>query len=156
MTMPAVGSPAPVFRLKNQDNNLISLEQFKGKWVVTYFYPKAQTSGCTVQACGIRDAGNTWKALHAVVLGISPDKPEALKKFQSVEQLPFDLLSDSDHKVAEMYDVWQQKSMYGRTYMGMTRTTFVIDPNGKVAKVFENVKPAEHAEQVLSWLKENQ
>lgn len=156
MALLQTGENAPGFRLKNQDNQLISLDQFKGKWVVTYFYPKALTSGCTVQACGIRDAGTAWKKLNCVVLGISPDKPELLKKFQTVEHLPFDLLSDLDHSTAEAYGVWQQKSMYGRTYMGMARTTYIIDPNGKVAHVFEKVKPAEHAAQVEAWLKEHQ
>ncbi|MCP5405671.1 MAG: thioredoxin-dependent thiol peroxidase [Pseudomonadaceae bacterium] len=151
-----VGDVAPDFRLKNQNNQLISLGQYKGKWIITYFYPKALTSGCTVQACAVRDHKNDWAGLNAVVLGISPDKPELLKKFERAENLNFQLLSDSEHKAAEAYGVWQEKSMYGRTYMGMVRSTFIIGPDGLVAKVFPKVTPKTHADEVMDWLKEHQ
>lgn len=156
MGLLAVGDTAPGFQLKNQNNQLISLEQFRGKWVVTYFYPKASTSGCTVQACGIRDAlGQSSDALRrsgVVVLGISPDKPAAMKKFAEAEGLPFTLLGDESHETLESYGVWQEKSMYGRKYMGVARVTYIVDQQGKIAHVMPKVDPKTHAAQVGEWL----
>lgn len=151
-----VGEKAPVFQLRNQDNQLISLDQFRGKWVITYFYPKASTPGCTVQACALRDSlGLKTDAIRrsgAVVLGISPDKPPALKKFAEAKGLPFTLLGDTGHQVAESYGVWQEKSMYGRKYMGIARATYIIDPEGKIAHVIPKADPKTHAAVVGDWL----
>ena len=122
--------------------------------MVVYFYPKADTPGCTTQACGVRDHQRDYQGLGAVVLGISPDPPSKLKRFQEKQALNFTLLSDEDHSVAEAYGVWAQKSMYGKTYFGNERTTFVLDPVGRVAKVLCKVKPAEHDELVLEALRE--
>lgn len=151
----SVGDFAPEFTLKNQSNQLISLSQFKGKWVVTYFYPKASTPGCTVQACAVRDHKADWAKANTVVLAVSPDKPAALKKFVDGESLNFHLLSDALHKTAEAYGTWVEKSMYGKTYMGMARSTFVIDPQGKIAHIIPKADPKTHADDVLNWLKEN-
>jgi len=146
------GKKAPAFKLNDQDGNPIRLSQFKGRHVVLYFYPKADTPGCTTQACGVRDHEQAYDAADAVVLGVSPDPPEALAKFADKHALGFTLLSDPDHKVAEAYGVWVEKSMYGRKYFGNERTTFVIGPTGKVERVFRKVRPAEHDELVLGAL----
>ncbi|MFZ2587294.1 MAG: thioredoxin-dependent thiol peroxidase [Alphaproteobacteria bacterium] len=154
MAQAVVGVKAPPIQLQNQNNQLISLDQFKGKWVITYFYPKASTPGCTVQACGLRDAMPDLNKVGAVVLGISPDKPAALKKFADAEGLTFQLLSDESHATAEAYGVWREKSMYGRTYMGMIRVTFIINPDGIIAHVIEKVDTKTHAADVITWMKE--
>ncbi|RYG62138.1 MAG: thioredoxin-dependent thiol peroxidase [Alphaproteobacteria bacterium] len=149
MTRPGVGDKAPLFKLPNQDGVMTDLADSLGQLVVIYFYPKALTSGCTVQACDLRDS---WKVLQKQgirVYGISPDQPKLLKNFQEVEQLPFDLLSDNDHKVAELYGTWQEKSMYGRKYMGMARDSFLIGRDGTVISVLQKVKPAEHVGQII-------
>src|SRR5687767_182112 len=148
------GRKAPAFKLADQDGNKVSLADFAGKTVVLYFYPKADTPGCTTQACGIRDRRSDYDAAGAVVLGVSPDSPDKLRKFADKHDLPFTLLSDSDHKVAEKYGVWVEKSMYGRSYMGVQRATFVIGPDGKVKKAFPKVSPKTHDAQVLEALDE--
>jgi thioredoxin-dependent peroxiredoxin len=148
------GDMAPDFSLPDQDGREVKLSDFRGEPVVVYFYPKADTPGCTTQACGVRDHQRDYQGLGAVVLGISPDPPSKLKRFQEKQALNFTLLSDEDHSVAEAYGVWAQKSMYGKTYFGNERTTFVLDPAGRVAKVLRKVKPAEHDELVLEALRE--
>jgi len=148
------GRKAPAFKLPDQDGNKVSLSDFAGEVVVLYFYPKADTPGCTTQACGIRDRADDYEAAGAIVLGVSPDPPGRLRKFADKHGLPFTLLSDSDHKIAEKYGVWVEKSMYGRSYMGVQRATFVIGPDGKVKKVFPKVSPKTHDEQVLAALDE--
>ena len=150
--IPKPGEEAPDFTLPDQDGNSVTLSQLRGRNVVLYFYPKASTSGCTVQACGVRDHRADYEAANAVVLGVSPDPQKKLAKFAVDEHLNFTLLGDEDHSVAESYGVWVQKSMYGRTYMGNERTTFVIDPDGRIKEVLRKVKPAEHDRLVLQAL----
>ena len=146
--MVSVGKSAPAFSLDTDAGERLSLKDLKGRPVVLYFYPKDDTPGCTVEACEFRDAFPRFKSTKAVILGISPDSVASHVKFKKKFDLPFTLLADPDHAVAEKYGVWQKKSMYGRTYMGIARTTFVIDKDGKHAKVFEKVKPKGHAEAV--------
>jgi peroxiredoxin Q/BCP len=146
------GDQAPDFALADQDGREVKLSDFRGQPVVIYFYPKAETPGCTKQACGVRDHGDQYAQAGATVLGISPDPVAALKRFDENHALGFALLSDEDHAVAEAYGVWAQKSMYGRTYFGNERTTFIVDPDGKVAEVLRSVKPAEHDSLVLQAL----
>ena len=150
--MPDTGAEAPDFTLPDQDGNEVTLSALRGKPVVLYFYPKANTPGCTTQACGVRDHRADYSAAGATVLGVSKDAVPALKKFQEEHDLNFTLLSDVDHAVAEAYGVWVQKSMYGRKYMGMQRATFVLDADGKVAHVIPKVKPETHDEEVLKAL----
>jgi peroxiredoxin Q/BCP len=147
------GDSAPDFELPDQDGNKHKLADYAGKNVVLYFYPKADTPGCTAQACGVRDRAAEYAAANAVVLGVSPDSPKKLRAFADKYGLAFTLLGDEDHSVAEAYGVWIEKSMYGKKYMGNERTTFVIGPDGKVATVFHKVKPAEHDDVVLGSLK---
>ncbi len=147
-----VGDKAPDFALQNQDGETVKLSDFAGKTVVLYFYPKADTPGCTTQACGIRDRSGEYEAAGAVVLGVSPDEPKALKKFADKYDLPFTLLSDEGHKLADAYGVWAEKSMYGRTYWGNLRATFVIDGGGKIGHVFPKVSPKTHDDVVLEAL----
>ena len=146
------GTPAPDFTLPDEDGNPVSLSSFRGQKVVLYFYPKADTPGCTTQACGVRDHKTDYSAVGATVLGVSPDPPAKIKKFVDKYDLGFTLLGDESHSVAEAYDVWVEKSMYGRTYMGMERTSYVIDPDGVITHVFRKVKPAEHDAKVLAAL----
>jgi peroxiredoxin Q/BCP len=146
------GDPAPDFELPDQDGKTHKLADYAGKNVVLYFYPKADTPGCTAQACGVRDRAAEYEAANAVVLGVSPDAPKKLRAFADKYGLAFTLLGDEDHSVAEAYGVWVEKSMYGKKYMGNERTTFVIGPDGKVATVFHKVKPAEHDDLVLGSL----
>jgi len=146
--MISVGKSAPAFSLDTDAGEKLSLKDLKGRPVVLYFYPKDDTPGCTVEACEFRDAFPRFKGSKAIILGISPDSVKSHQKFKGKFDLPFTLLADEDHAIAEKYGVWQKKSMYGRTYMGIARTTFVIDKDGKVAKVFEKVKPKGHAEEV--------
>ncbi len=146
------GEKAPDFELPDQDGNVVKLSGLRGQPVVVYFYPKAATPGCTVQACGVRDHRADYEKAGAVVLGVSPDSVAKVKKFHEQEGLNFLLLADEDHAAAEAYGVWVQKSMYGRTYWGNERTTFVIDGDGRVAQVLRKVKPAEHDELVLQAL----
>jgi peroxiredoxin Q/BCP len=146
------GDLAPGFELPDQDGRAVKLSDFRGRPVVVYFYPKAATPGCTTQACGIRDHRADYAKANAVVLGISPDPVAKVKKFHDKEGLNFPLLADEDHAVAEAYGVWVTKSMYGRTYLGNERTTFIIDSAGTVAEVLRKVKPSEHDELVLKAL----
>jgi peroxiredoxin Q/BCP len=146
------GDAAPDFELPDQDGNPVRLSSLRGKPVVLYFYPKADTPGCTTQACGIRDRKGEYDSAGAVVLGVSPDEPAALRKFADKYGLPFTLLGDSEHEVAEQYGVWVEKKNYGRTYWGNQRSTFVIDAEGKFAKVFPKVSPKTHDELVLAAL----
>ena len=146
---PQVGDIAPDFTLSDQHGDEVSLSSLRGKSVVLYFYPKADTPGCTVQACGVRDHRADYEGAHAVVLGVSPDKVDAVNKFDQKFDLGFPLLADQDHKVAEQYGVWVKKSRYGREYMGNERTTFVIAPDGTIKEVLRNVKPDEHDDLVL-------
>jgi peroxiredoxin Q/BCP len=147
------GDKAPDFALRDQDGRQVKLSDFRGEPVVVYFYPKADTPGCTTQACSVRDHRSDYAEAGAVILGISPDPPAKLKRFQEKHALNFPLLSDEDHATAEAYGVWVQKSMYGKTYFGNERTTFIIDAEGVVASVLRKVKPAEHDEQVLEALR---
>jgi thioredoxin-dependent peroxiredoxin len=146
------GDTAPDFELPDQDGQLVKLSDHRGRNVIVYFYPKADTPGCTAQACGIRDRSDEYDAANAVVLGISPDKPAALRKLADKYELPFTLLADPDHAVAEEYGVWVEKSMYGKRYMGIQRATFIVDPEGVVAHVIPKVKPKTHDDDVLAAL----
>ena len=148
------GDVAPDFELPDQDGREVKLSDFRGQPVVVYFYPKAATPGCTVQACGVRDHRADYAKRGAIVLGISPDPVAKVKKFHDKEGLNFALLADEDHAITERYGVWARKSMYGKTYMGAERTTFIIDPGGRVAEVLRKVKPAEHDGLVLAALEE--
>jgi peroxiredoxin Q/BCP len=150
--MVSQGDAAPDFELPDQDGRAVKLSDFRGQPVVVYFYPKADTPGCTTQACGVRDHQPDYIHAGAVVLGVSPDPVAKVKKFHEKHDLNFPLLADEDHAVAESYGVWITKSMYGRTFLGNERTTFIIDPGGKIAQVLRKVKPSEHDEQVLKAL----
>jgi peroxiredoxin Q/BCP len=147
-----IGDPAPEFELPDQNGETVSLSGLKGKTVVLYFYPNADTPGCTTQACGVRDHRSDYERAGAVVLGVSPDPVKKVAKFNDKFGLGFPLLADEDHAVAEDYGVWVEKSMYGRKYLGNERTTFIIDSDGLVAEVLRKVKPAEHDERVLAAL----
>ena len=147
------GTKAPEFELTSDTGETVTLAGLRGTPVVLYFYPKDDTPGCTAQACGIRDAWKDFQDAGAVVLGVSPDGEDSHATFKEKYGLPFPLLADTDHAVSEAYGVWGEKSMYGKTYMGVKRTTFVIGADGTVEKVFEKVKPAEHADQVLEALR---
>ncbi len=149
---PETGETAPDFTLPDQEGNDVTLSQLRGKTVVLSFYPKADTPGCTTQACGVRDHQTDYADADAVVLGVSPDPPKKIVKFDEKYGLGFPLLADEDHSVAEAYGVWVEKSMYGRKYMGMERSTFVIGPDGRIKNVFRKVKPAEHDDLVLRAL----
>jgi thioredoxin-dependent peroxiredoxin len=146
------GDEAPDFQLPDQDGQTVKLSGLHGQTVVLYFYPKADTPGCTTQACGVRDHRADYVRAGAVVLGISPDPVARVKHFHDKFGLDFTLLADEDHKVAERYGVWVTKRMYGKEYLGAERSTFIIGPDGKVAKVLRNVKPAEHDDLVLQAL----
>ncbi len=146
------GDTAPDFTLPDQHGEPVTLSALRPAPVVLYFYPKADTPGCTTQACGVRDRRADYAGAGAVVLGVSKDKPTALEKFDVKHDLGFPLLSDEDHAVAEAYGVWVEKSMYGRTYMGMSRSTFVIDGEGTIAHVIEKVSPKTHDDEVLAAL----
>jgi peroxiredoxin Q/BCP len=146
------GKPAPDFELPTDSGETIKLSELRGKPVVLYFYPKDDTPGCTTQACGIRDAYGEFEKAGAVVLGVSPDSEKSHVKFKDKYELPFTLLADTDHSVAEQYGVWAQKSFAGKKYMGVNRSTFVIDADGNVKRVMLDVKPANHADDVLEAL----
>jgi peroxiredoxin Q/BCP len=146
------GDKAPAFELPDQDGRAVKLSDFRGQKVVIYFYPKADTPGCTTQACGVRDHQADYSEAGAVVLGVSPDTVAKVKKFHEKQALNFSLLADDGHAVADAYGVWAEKSMYGKTYFGNERTTFVIGPDGAVSKVLRKVKPAEHDGLVLEAL----
>jgi peroxiredoxin Q/BCP len=146
------GTEAPDFELASDDGSTVRLSDLRGKPVVLYFYPKDDTPGCTAQACGIRDAWGDFERRGAVVLGVSPDAESSHVEFKQKYGLPFTLLADTDHAVADEYGVWAEKTYAGKTYWGNERSTFVIDAEGKVAKVMRRVKPDTHAEQVLDAL----
>jgi peroxiredoxin Q/BCP len=148
------GGPAPDFTLDDQDGNAVTLSELRGRWALVYFYPKADTPGCTAQACSARDHSADYEAANAVVLGVSPDSVADLRKFADKYGLAFTLLSDPGGQVAQRYGVWVEKHRFGRTYFGNERSSVLVDPEGKVARVFENVKPAEHDELVLGALGE--
>lgn len=146
------GDNAPAIDALNDESQPFTLASAAGKQVVLYFYPKADTPGCTVEANGFRDEAKALAKKNAVVVGVSPDTCAAQAKFKTKFDLPFTLLADKDHKIAEDYGVWKEKSMYGKTYMGVERTTFLIDEKGKIKKIFSKVKPAGHAQEVLAEL----
>lgn len=146
------GVPAPPVETLTDSGEKFRLEDHRGKYVVLFFYPKADTPGCTTEACEFRDAIEDFRGIDAEIVGVSPDPPKALKKFKDKFNLPFTLLADEDHSISEAFGVWVEKSMYGRNYMGIDRSTFIIDRDGNVAKVFAKVKPAGHAEQVKQAL----
>ena len=146
------GKPAPDFELSTDNGARVKLSSLRGKPVVLYFYPKDDTPGCTTQACGIRDAYADFRARGAVVLGVSPDDEASHVKFKEKYSLPFTLLADPEHKVAEQYGVWKERNSYGKKSMGIERSTFVIDADGNVAKVMRRVKPDTHAADVLATL----
>ena len=146
------GKPAPDFELTSDDGEKVKLSDFRGQPVVLYFYPKDDTPGCTAQACGIRDAYGDFASRGAVVLGVSPDAESSHAKFKQKYSLPFTLLADREHEVAERYGVWVEKNSYGQKKMGVERSTFLIDGEGNVAKVMRRVKPDTHAAEVLSAL----
>jgi len=148
------GKKAPAVSLKDQDAKNVSLNDFKGKNIVLYFYPKDNTSGCTIEACNFRDDFPDFKKLKAVILGISPDSVNSHKKFADKFDLPFRLLSDEEKHVMEKYGVWKEKSMYGRKYMGVERSTIIIDKTGTVRKIFRKVKVVDHNKEVMEALKE--
>ena len=147
---PREGSKAPDFTTVAHDGSPVKLSAFKGRPVVLYFYPKDDTPGCTVEACGFRDAHAQFARHKAVVLGVSPDSPRSHVKFRQKHGLPFTLLADENHSLAEKYGAWRAKSMYGKSYMGVARSTFVIDGAGRIAKAFTAVKPAGHEQEVLA------
>jgi peroxiredoxin Q/BCP len=146
------GQAAPDFTLPDQDGEELSLSDLRGETVVLYFYPRADTPGCTTQACGVRDRGADYTAAGARVIGVSPDEVDAVKKFADKFELDFTLLADADHAVADAYGAWGEKSMYGKKYMGVQRATFLIDPDGTIAKVFPKVSPKTHDDVVLEAL----
>lgn len=148
------GDKAPDFTLRDQHGEEVSLSDLRGQTVVLYFYPRADTPGCTTQACGVRDRSDEYAAAGARVIGISPDEVEAIAKFDDKHGLGFTLLADPDHAIAEAYGAWGEKSMYGRKYMGVLRSTFIIDPEGYVARVFPKVQPKKHDDLVLKALAE--
>ena len=150
MSLPKVGTKAPMFTLLNQDGKEIDLKKLKDKIIVLYFYPKAMTPGCTTQACGIRDSKKELAKANVVVFGISPDEPPKLKKFIEKEKLNFDLLSDPEHLIAEKYGVWGLKKFMGKEYMGIRRTTFIIGTDGKLKHIMDDVKTKTHHDDVLS------
>ena len=146
------GAKAPAFSAPDQTDKMVSLGDFKGKTVVLYFYPKDDTPGCTTEACSFRDEHSALQKKGVVVLGVSPDSAKSHQKFIEKFTLPFSLLADTDHKIAEAYGVWVEKSMYGKKYMGVERSTFVIGPDGKLKAVHRKVKPAEHVAELLKEL----
>ncbi len=149
-----VGDKAPEFSLLNQNAEKISISDFKDQNIVLYFYPKNNTSGCTKEACNFRDEFPKFGKLEAVIIGVSPDSVESHKKFAEKYNLPFDLLGDEKKEVVQKYDVWKEKNMYGRKYMGVVRSTFIIDKNKKIRKIFSKVKVADHNKEVMEALKE--
>lgn len=150
--MPSVGEKAPDFELPNQDGEMVKLSDFRGKRVLLFAYPKAGTSGCTTQACGLRDEFPKFEAANAVILGISPDEPKALRKWKDKEELPYDLLSDPEHRVLEEWGAWGEKSMYGKTYMGVIRSHWLIDEEGKIADEQFKISPKKSIEKAVKAL----
>jgi peroxiredoxin Q/BCP len=152
MALLEVGTQAPNFKTIDQNGELVTLEQFKGKKVILYFYPKDDTPGCTKEACAFRDNFEKFKEINVEVLGVSVDDEKKHKKFAEKYNLPFRLLADTEKKIVQDYGVWGEKSLYGKKYMGTNRVTYLIDENGKIEKVFPKVKPETHAEELLQVL----
>jgi thioredoxin-dependent peroxiredoxin len=146
------GAPAPDFELASDEGETVTLSALRGKPVVLYFYPKDDTPGCTTEACEFRDAYDRFREQGVEILGVSPDTEASHRKFKSKYELPFTLLADPEHRAAEAYGVWKEKRNYGKTYMGVERSTFVIDADGKVARAMRGIRPAGHAAQVLETL----
>lgn len=156
MPLPKIGNLAPAFSLQNQQGDKVSLKDFKTKKnVVIYFYPKASTPGCTVQACGIRDSAAAFKKLNTVVLGISPDPIKRLQNFIDKQGLNFDLLSDEDHGIADKYGAWGPKKFMGKEYDGILRSTFIVGQDGKLKAIMDKVKTKSHHDDVIDWIKAN-
>ena len=156
MSLPKIGNLAPAFSLQNQEGEKVSLKDYKDKkHVVIYFYPKASTPGCTVQACGIRDSAAAFKKLHTVVLGISPDPIKRLQNFISKQTLNFNLLSDEDHAIADKYGAWGPKKFMGKEYDGILRSTFIIGKDGRLKGIMDKVKTKSHHDDVIDWIKAN-
>lgn len=153
LNFPPLNQPAPAFSAPDQHGNIVTLNSLRGRNVVLYFYPKAMTPGCTVQACGIRDHRDEFAGLNAVVLGISPDAPQRLQKFIERDQLNFDLLSDEDHAIADAYGVWALKKFMGKEYEGIHRITFIIDAEGVLRHIIDKVKTKTHHDDALALLK---
>lgn len=151
-----IGKPAPAFTLEDQTGSAVSLADFAGKKVLVYFYPRASTPGCTVQACGLRDSMAELKNLNVEVLGISPDTPKRLSNFTEKQSLNFTLLADPEHEVCEAYGVWQLKKFMGRENMGVVRTSFLVDENGNLEHIFNKFKTKDHHEVVLNYLNGDQ
>jgi len=145
-------TPAPDFTLPDETGEMRNLSNYLGQNIVLYFYPKDDTAGCTTEACKFRDDYSAYEKSDVVILGVSPDSPKSHAKFKAKYQLPFTLLADEDHKVCELYAVWGKKKMYGKEYDGVFRTTYIIGKDGKILKVFENVKPADHSAEILAVL----
>lgn len=150
----SAGQPAPTFTLLDENETQRSLSDYRGKPVVLYFYPKDDTPGCTKEACGFRDDYSAYEKAGVEILGVSPDSPKSHAKFKAKYDLPFHLLADTEKEVLKAYDAWGLKKSHGREYEGVLRTTFLIDSDGNIAKVFKNVKPAEHSEEILAALQE--
>jgi len=155
MALPKTGNKAPAFTLQDQNGDKHSLRDYHGQTVVLYFYPKAMTPGCTVQACGLRDSEKALKKMGVKVLGVSIDPYPRLARFAERDNLNFTLLSDEDHKIADKYDVWGLKKFMGREFMGLIRTTFIIDKEGRVQHIMDKVKTKTHHDDVLNWIREN-
>lgn len=149
-----VGDPAPAFELESDAGDTVRLDALRGRWIVLYFYPKDDTSSCTKEACGFRDRLPSFDRRDVAVLGVSPDDVASHRKFREKYDLNFPLLSDPDHAVAEVYGAWGRKKLYGREYEGILRTTFIIDPGGRIARVYQKVRPAEHAAELLAELED--
>lgn len=154
MKQPQPGSPAPDFEALDDQGEKVQLASFRGRPLVLYFYPRADTPGCTTEACAFRDDYSSYEEAGVSILGVSPDSVKKQAKFKTKFDLPFRLVADEDHKVCELYGVWGLKKFMGREYEGVHRTTFLIDKEGKIARVFEKVKPAEHSREILSALRE--
>jgi peroxiredoxin Q/BCP len=152
MIIPAVGTTAPDFTLSDQEGTEHSLAEYRGKWVLLYFYPKDDTPGCTIEACTIRDQFKDFKTIGAVVLGVSTDSVASHKKFTTAYELPFTLLADIHKEVVGKYGVFGERTFMGKTYLGTSRTSFLINPKGEIAKVYEQVKPEKHAAEVIADL----
>ena len=150
MTSITEGSKAPLFKAKDQNGNTVSLSDYKGKKLVLYFYPEDDTPTCTIQACNLRDNFGLLKSKDIIVLGVSPDEEKKHKKFETKYELPFTLIADPDHKIIDKYGVWGEKQLYGRNYMGLHRTTFLIDEKGIVKKIFLKPKSKQHTQEILN------
>lgn len=154
MGMPKPGDEAPDFELRTDEGKPLRLSDHLGKTIVLFFYPRADTPGCTKEACGFRDDYSAYEDREVLILGVSPDTVDAQSKFKEKYELPFTLLDDTDHQVSELYGVWGEKKFMGKEYMGILRTTFLIGADGRILRLFENVNPAEHSQEILAALEE--